>query len=123
MAGVLLYHRVIVTSSDPWGLNVSPRHFAEHLEVLRAQWQPIPLNDLVRNMSHGLLSDLQVAVTFDDGYADNLYEVVPALERFDVQATFFVTSGRSSPNREFWWDQLGRVLLQPGELPRWLTLE
>ena len=69
------------------------------------------------------MDDGQVAVTFDDGYADNLYEAVPALERFDVHATFFVTSGRSSPGREFWWDELERVLLQPGELPRWLTLE
>jgi peptidoglycan/xylan/chitin deacetylase (PgdA/CDA1 family) len=123
MAGVLLYHRVNVTSSDPWSLNVSPRHFVEHLEVLRAQYRVVPLNDLVRNLGRGLLSDAQVAVTFDDGYADNLYEALPALERLDLPATFFVTSGCSSAGREFWWDELDHVLLQPGTLPGWLTLE
>ena len=37
---VLMYHRVTAPSRDPWQLAVTPKHFAEHLEVIRrAVWR------------------------------------------------------------------------------------
>jgi peptidoglycan/xylan/chitin deacetylase (PgdA/CDA1 family) len=63
-----------------------------------------------------------VAVTFDDGYADNLHDALPTLKRYDVPATFFLTSGVLSAAGEFWWDELERLLLRPRRLPRILRL-
>jgi peptidoglycan/xylan/chitin deacetylase (PgdA/CDA1 family) len=57
-----------------------------------------------------------VVVTFDDGYADNLYNAKPLLERHDIPATIFLPSGLIGGEREFWWDELDRLLLQPGRL-------
>jgi peptidoglycan/xylan/chitin deacetylase (PgdA/CDA1 family) len=62
-------------------------------------------------------------VTFDDGYADNLLHAAPLLERYEVPATVFVTTGRLGEDGEFWWDDLERMLLRPGRLPRSLHLE
>jgi peptidoglycan/xylan/chitin deacetylase (PgdA/CDA1 family) len=119
---ILLYHRVAALKSDPWGLSVTPARFAEHLEVLREHATPMRLGDLSWVVREGNLPDRSVVVTFDDGYFDNLRNAKPLLERYDVPATVFVASGFVGQKREFWWDELDRLLLQPGKLPEDLQL-
>lgn len=114
---ILLYHRVANVDSDPWNLCVSPRHFAQHLEVLRQDFRPMPLQQLVQSLRQGKLPRRAIAITFDDGYADNLYNAKPFLERYDIPATVFVTTGQIGCEREFWWDEAERLFLQPGKLP------
>jgi peptidoglycan/xylan/chitin deacetylase (PgdA/CDA1 family) len=114
-AVILLYHRVAEASCDPWGICVSPRHFAEHMAALRKVATPIPLRQLYQALENGHLPRRSVVVTFDDGYADNLHHAKPVLERYDVPATVFLTTGYVRQGREYWWDTLTRVLLQPGE--------
>jgi peptidoglycan/xylan/chitin deacetylase (PgdA/CDA1 family) len=58
-----------------------------------------------------------VVLTFDDGYADNLLTAKPILERWALPATFFVTTGKLGSSRDFWWDELTRLFLEPGTLP------
>jgi peptidoglycan/xylan/chitin deacetylase (PgdA/CDA1 family) len=62
-------------------------------------------------------------VTFDDGAADNLHNAKPLLERYDIPATVFVATEYSKGEREFWWDELERLLLVPRELPNKLNLK
>jgi peptidoglycan/xylan/chitin deacetylase (PgdA/CDA1 family) len=114
---VLLYHRVADEQSDPYGLCITPAHFEEHLQVIRAVASPLALGDVARSLRGGSLPDRFVCVTFDDGYVDNLRVAEPLLRRHDVPATVFVTTGASGRDREFWWDELERVFLQPGRLP------
>jgi peptidoglycan/xylan/chitin deacetylase (PgdA/CDA1 family) len=61
-----------------------------------------------------------VVITFDDGYADNLHNATPLLERQGVPATFFLSSGYVGQDQEFWWDELERLLLHPSDLPETL---
>jgi peptidoglycan/xylan/chitin deacetylase (PgdA/CDA1 family) len=119
---VLLYHRVAEADSDPWSLCVTPRHFAEHMEVLRRRGDAVPLRRLALALRDGSLPRRAVAVTFDDGYADNLLEAKPVLERYGVPATVFVATGYVGHEREFWWDALDGLFLQPGRLPEVLDL-
>jgi peptidoglycan/xylan/chitin deacetylase (PgdA/CDA1 family) len=114
---ILLYHRVADLPSDPFFLSVTPRHFAEHLEVLRAVGTPVTLADLDRWRTDGRLPRRCIALTFDDGYADNLEHAKPLLERFDVPATVFVASGYLGSEHGFWWDELADVILGPERLP------
>jgi peptidoglycan/xylan/chitin deacetylase (PgdA/CDA1 family) len=102
---------------------VSPRRFAEHLKVLRKYTQPMRLRQLSRILLRGNNPPHRsVVVTFDDGYADNLHNAKPLLERYNVPATFFLASGLIGQEQEFWWDELDRLLLQPGTLPETLRL-
>jgi peptidoglycan/xylan/chitin deacetylase (PgdA/CDA1 family) len=119
---ILMYHRVYETSSDPWELCVSPCHFAEQLEVLSKNYQVISLNELVRSLREGQLPKRGVVLTFDDGYADNLWNAKPLLEKYELPATVFITSGSLDSPAEFWWDDLERILLQPRKLPKSLQL-
>jgi peptidoglycan/xylan/chitin deacetylase (PgdA/CDA1 family) len=120
---VLVYHRVADQVVDPWNLAISPRHFAEHLDILRRSFRPAPLDDLVRRARAGTLRAREVAVTFDDGYADNLRAAKPLLERYGIPATVFITTGALSDPTTLWWDALQRLLIQPEQLPRQLDLE
>jgi len=119
---ILLYHRVAELSSDPQLMCVTPHHFAEHLEILQRYGQPMRLQQLAEGLRNESLPDRAVAVTFDDGYADNLYNAKPILERYNIPATVFVTTGYIGLEREFWWDELERILLQPERLPERLRL-
>ena len=122
-AAILMYHRIGDPGCDPWGLAVRPERFAEHLNVLRRNARPIGLRRLAKELGEGTLKPGAVAVTFDDGYANNLYEAKPLLERHEVPATVFVTSGMVGREREFWWDELEAILLASRELPQTLRLE
>jgi peptidoglycan/xylan/chitin deacetylase (PgdA/CDA1 family) len=64
-----------------------------------------------------------VVITFDDGYVDNLANAKPLLERYDVPATVFVTTGYVGRDQEFWWDELERLLLHSRSLPETLSLK
>ena len=119
---ILLYHRVVELESDPQWLCVTPQHFNEQLEVIRKGYHPMRLEHLMTALREGSIPERAVVITFDDGYADNLYGAKPWLEYWDIPATVYVTSGAIGSRREFWWDELERVFLQPGSLPGELSL-
>jgi peptidoglycan/xylan/chitin deacetylase (PgdA/CDA1 family) len=119
---ILMYHRVAEVDLDPWSLCVTPENFAEQLDVLQKYYQPMALKKLAAANQQGRIPFRAVAVTFDDGYADNLHNAKPLLEQYRIPATFFVTTGHVGREREFWWDELQEVLLQPGWLPETLNL-
>lgn len=123
MAGlILLYHRVTDLSSDPWQLCVSPSNFEQQMQVLREACSPVALHELSSLLGGKRSPRSPVVVTFDDGYADNLNQAMPKLKQFEIPATFFLTTGWLSWQREFWWDELDRLLLQPGRLPEIMRL-
>jgi peptidoglycan/xylan/chitin deacetylase (PgdA/CDA1 family) len=119
---ILMYHGIADVNLDPWALHVTPQHFAEHLEVLQKDAHPISLQQLAQAHRDGNIPDRAVAITFDDGYANNLHNAKPLLEQYGIPAMVFVTTGYVGRNREFWWDELERILLQPGKLPKALCL-
>jgi peptidoglycan/xylan/chitin deacetylase (PgdA/CDA1 family) len=119
---ILLYHRVAELESDPQQLQVSASNFAAHLQTIKEIATPISLAELVGNLRSGKVTPRSVVVTFDDGAADNLLTAKPILEREDVPATIFIATGYMNTAREYWWDEVERLLLQPGDLPATLTL-
>jgi peptidoglycan/xylan/chitin deacetylase (PgdA/CDA1 family) len=81
-----MYHRVASVRPDPWSLCVSPEHFVEHLDVLQ-KYQRVRLDQLSPG-GWSIQPQLSVAITFDDGYADNLHEAALLLRRYDTPATY-----------------------------------
>lgn len=120
-AVILMYHRVAEAELDPWSLCVTPKHFQEHLEVLQKYAQPMGLKELNQALRNGKVPDYAAVITFDDGYADNLYNAKPLLESYQIPATFFLATGYVDKKRGFWSDELAQLLLQPGKLPEKLT--
>jgi peptidoglycan/xylan/chitin deacetylase (PgdA/CDA1 family) len=106
-----MYHRIADDPVDHWGLAVSPARFEEQLHVLRRTRHPLPLMNFVRHLIGGTLSGNAVALTFDDGYVDNLVAGKPRLAAADVPATVFLATGYIDSPERFWWDELARLIL------------
>jgi peptidoglycan/xylan/chitin deacetylase (PgdA/CDA1 family) len=119
---ILMYHRVTDGPQDPWSLCVSPKYFAEQLQVITKSFEQLSLQEMIQQLRNKNHNQRWIVLTFDDGYADNLYYAKPLLERYDVPSTFFISTGNVDKDREFWWDELERLLLQPSKLPDYLSL-
>jgi peptidoglycan/xylan/chitin deacetylase (PgdA/CDA1 family) len=121
-AVVLVYHRVGERTLDPWRLTVDPEIFAGQMETLARDWSPISLAELVEGFGRRRLPGRAVAVTFDDGYADNLEVAAPILLEHKITATLFVATDLIDSGGPLWWDELAVLLLEPARLPATLTL-
>jgi peptidoglycan/xylan/chitin deacetylase (PgdA/CDA1 family) len=119
---ILSYHRVADAALDPWGVVVSPAHFEEHLAAIRRFGQPVRLSQLTDRLKEGKSVKGTVALTLDDGYADNYSTAYPLLEKYDIPATIFIVSGAIDAKQAFWWEELSAVLLRPSCLPSVLEL-
>lgn len=106
-----MYHRIAHDSCDPYSLCVAPERFVEQLQVLLARSDVVSLDDLRQPGSRP-----RVAITFDDGYADNLFDALPVVEHFGIPITVFVTSRMVGSTTGFWWDRLARALLRPDRM-------
>jgi peptidoglycan/xylan/chitin deacetylase (PgdA/CDA1 family) len=119
---ILVYHRIFDLQSDPQLLAVSPQNFADHLSILKQYCYPMSFPQIMESLEKKKFPKNGVVVTFDDGYDDNLYQAKPLLEQYGIPATVFVTTGYVGQGREFYWDELEGLLLQPGRLPETLAL-
>lgn len=119
---VLLYHRVADDPLDSQLLAVSPANFECHLRELASNHRVVPLATLLREAREGIFTQGTIALTFDDGYLDVLENGVPILEKYGLHATVFVTAGMVGSDREFWWDDLERILLTGAPLPESLDV-
>lgn len=121
-SAILMYHRVAEESQDPWDLCVNPEQFGEQLSILSQTANCVPLTRIQRDSLGKGKGKPTVAITFDDGYRDNLHNALPLLEQFGVPATVFVVADTLGTEREFWWDALERCILWPIAVPDRLGL-
>jgi peptidoglycan/xylan/chitin deacetylase (PgdA/CDA1 family) len=87
---VLCYHSIHPTL---WIACASPELFEDHLRWLSSECECVPFSEIHRRAVSPSRGRPVVAVTFDDGYADNHEIAFPLLEKWKVPATFFVTNG------------------------------
>lgn len=114
---VLMYHRVSDARIDPWNNCVSPENFEAQLAVLRQEAEVVPLDDLPQAVRYGHPKRPVVAITFDDGYLDNLEAAKPRLAAHRLPATVFVATDWIGVPEPFWWDELTSLVYGAARLP------
>ena len=87
---ILFYHRVADTHPNPW--TISRRNFAQHLDWLEQNFDVVTLAEAQRRMRSQGNTRPTVAITFDDGYAENCDFAIPELQRRGLPATYFVAT-------------------------------
>jgi len=120
---VLAYHRVSNINFDPQLLAVSPENFADQMKIVVKHFSAGRLDEISTGKIFSLKAAPRIVITFDDGYADNLYNAKLILEDFKVPATFFITAGMINSTHEFWWDELENIFLSNLPLPEVLKID
>lgn len=103
---VLCYHRVADVPLDTWKINVRKELFEQHLKYYKENYTVLRSETewTLKNNSRG------VVLTFDDGYEDAYTNILPLLEKYEIPATFFICVGNLNTDKEFWWDELERII-------------
>jgi peptidoglycan/xylan/chitin deacetylase (PgdA/CDA1 family) len=90
---ILVFHRVL-GRPDSLGLDVPvATEFEARMRWVKTWFNVLPLGVAVDRLFSGTLPQRALAITFDDGYADNEELAAPILRRLGMTATFFVATG------------------------------
>lgn len=90
---ILIFHRVLAAPDPLFPEEPDAVHFESILRSLRGGFEMVRLSDAVQALREGSLRPNSLAITFDDGYADNQDIAAPILTRLGLHATFFVADG------------------------------
>ena len=108
---VLGWHNIAGTYCFPSATGVGERGFRQQMRALARGANVLALEDALTRLAVGKkLPARAVAVTFDDGYRDNLTLAAPILEQFGIPATFFLVPRLLSAEVDPWWETLGWAL-------------
>lgn len=107
---VLGWHNVDPTHCFPAPPGSGRRGLESQLRLVSRIGNVVPLASALRDLAEGRpLPPRAVAITFDDGYRDNLTIAGPMLRRLGLPATCFLVTGLLSGTSEPWWEKLGWV--------------
>lgn len=119
---ILVYHRIGNDPIDSQLLAVSPENFERQIIHLKNEYNIVPLDKMVDDISKNLLEPKTIAITFDDGYLDNLTNALPIIEKYQIPVTIFIATNHIGSDKEFWWDELENLLLTGKKLPDFLSI-
>ncbi|WP_440056253.1 polysaccharide deacetylase family protein [Pseudoalteromonas sp. T1lg65] len=107
-AVILQYHHV--SEKLPAVTSVSASTFKQHLTYLKEQqFNVVPLTTIIETLRKGKsLPAKTIAITFDDGYDNNIEAAAPILESFSYPYTIFVNPKLIDEKKSYvmTWDEL-----------------
>ena len=112
---VLMYHMVRehIDGAKFNKLRVKPAEFEKQVAWMKAEgFHFVTMQELVENW--GKHPEKTVAITFDDGYLDNLENAYPILEKYQAKATIYVVVDRHDRD----WSTYKKAHHNSGELAR-----
>ena len=105
---ILTYHRV-GNSGDAAAME--EHLFEQHLLWVKRYLKPIDLKDALSLQAKGKLPRGAVAITVDDGYVDSFSTIFPLLKKYNLLATFFITT--SGFDKGYLWDEkIAYIIMQ-----------
>lgn len=90
---VLIYHRVLPVPDPLLADEPDAAAFAAQMDLVADLFRVLPLADAVDALERGTLPPRAAAITFDDGYANNLEVAAPILAARGLTASFFIATG------------------------------
>jgi peptidoglycan/xylan/chitin deacetylase (PgdA/CDA1 family) len=111
MNKALVYHTISRHETPlPSGIDISPERFESHLAWLSDRREKVVALDKFLSVpeSEGL-----VAITFDDGFRDNLTVALPLLEKYRLPMTLFMVAGYIGSDGYLDADELREIARHP----------
>lgn len=111
----MVFHRLCETA-NPFRPGTLVEDFDRICRHLKEHYQVLSLEELELRRCSRQPSPSAVAITFDDGYADNYHLALPILRRYNLPATVFITTGCMEGKNILWTSRLAWIL-EYGQLP------
>jgi peptidoglycan/xylan/chitin deacetylase (PgdA/CDA1 family) len=115
LGAILMFHHV-----RPWVerafapnrlLEITPGYLDAVLgHVRQLGYTIVPLDEVPGRLASPRPGQPFVALTFDDGYRNNVEHALPVLRRHGAPFTLFVTTGFADGSAPLWWDDLERAV-------------
>lgn len=103
---VMLFHKIPTAADTLASGEIDLAHFEQILDFVAANANVLPLAEANESLRRGTLPARAMALTFDDGYAEWIENVSPALRRRNLPATFFVTTGHLNGVDALWHERI-----------------
>ncbi|WP_044400330.1 polysaccharide deacetylase family protein [Lacinutrix sp. Hel_I_90] len=88
---ILLFHGIDKTGETRYNSRfISKTFFEEFIKYITTHYNVISLDDFYKKKFKKNI--LNVALTFDDGYLNNYVYAIPILEKYNVHASFYITT-------------------------------
>jgi peptidoglycan/xylan/chitin deacetylase (PgdA/CDA1 family) len=110
----LIFHRVHEQPDPMYPGDPDARQFARICDWVKSAFNVLPLPKAIAALRAGTLPERAAAITFDDGYADNLHVAAPILKERGLSATFFIATGFLGGGRMWNDDIYDACRLWPG---------
>jgi len=98
---ILIFHRVLAQPDPLFPSEATLRSFDAQMALLKSLFNVLPLPEAVSRLKAGALPARAAAITFDDGYADNVTHALPILQKHGLHATFFIATAYLDGGRMF----------------------
>ena len=119
LGAILMFHHVRPERPDPFRpnalLEITPAHLDLTLGLVReAGFEIVGLDQVPGRLARR--EGGFVALTFDDGYRDNVEHALPVLTRHGAPWTVFVTTDYAAGQGRLWWLELEEVVRRSSSL-------
>ncbi|MGB3509070.1 MAG: polysaccharide deacetylase family protein [Microcoleaceae cyanobacterium] len=102
---ILMYHSISVDKNND--LMVAPDTFDGQMKHLdEAGYHTITFKDLEDWQAGKPIPKKPILLTFDDGYIDNYTTAYPILNKYNLQATFFISTSYLGDARHISWENI-----------------
>lgn len=98
---VMIYHRVLASPDPLLPDEPDAAGFAAQMDLVKRLFTVLDLRDAVDHLERGTLPPRAMAITFDDGYANNATVAAPILKERGLPATCFVATSFLDGGRMF----------------------
>jgi peptidoglycan/xylan/chitin deacetylase (PgdA/CDA1 family) len=116
-AVILTYHSIRhqLEQVADWvgpGITHEREVFSRQMELIAERFNPVTLDDVLLFIKgEKELPGYPVAVTFDDGFLDNVEVAAPVLNQYGIQAAFYLTVGLIGSSEAPWYSRLRHAVL------------
>lgn len=125
-AVILMYHSIVEQpnlTEHILGVSQARASFEAHMETIARHYSPVTVGDIAQFAQSGRkLPPRAVAVTFDDGFADNAEVALPILNRYGIPATFYIMVDAVTNGTLPWYCRL-RFAFNSTSKPEWRDMQ
>ena len=120
-AVILMYHSVrdVVEEGSDWigpGITHATTVFTRQMELVARQFRPVTLDQITAFVQEGAaLPPRAVAVTFDDGFLDNVQCAFPVLQHFGISAAFYLMVSQIGEADAPWYCRIRHAFLRTSQ--------